>query len=103
MITDRVCSSATISSNKASPQVYGGTITFTATSSGCARPLYKFWIKTPAGAWVVRQNYSSSNTFAWATNKEASVGNYTIDVWVTAEGSPSAEQTFATEAYTLLP
>jgi hypothetical protein len=92
-ITNRVCSAAGLTSDKASPQVHGTKITFTATSTGCARPIYKFYIHTPGtnGFWVVGQDYDGS-TFVWDTSKLASIGAYEINVWVTAVGSPSAVQ-----------
>jgi hypothetical protein len=101
-ITDRVCSGANLTSNKTSPQVHGAVITFTATSTGCARPEYKFYLHTPGtnGFWVVAQNYGG-NTFVWNTAGVASVGAYEVNVWVTAIGSPSAVQSNFIMPFTL--
>ncbi len=101
-ITDRVCSSAGLTANKASPQVHGAVITFTATSAGCARPSYLFYLKGPGvnGTWSVVQGYDGT-TWTWSTANVASVGTYEVNVWVTAVGSPSAVQTNAVMFYLL--
>lgn len=102
VITDRVCSTAGMTSDKASPQAHGAVITFTATSAACANPSYKFYLHTPGtnGVWVVAQNYGG-NVLVWNTAGVAAIGAYEVNVWVTAVGSPSAVQTNFVINYTL--
>jgi hypothetical protein len=64
-----------------SPQLSGSPITFTAGASGCAQPLYQFWVLAPGHTWQIAQPYSSAATFPWNTSGLA-VGNYLYTVWV---------------------
>jgi acid phosphatase len=58
-----------------------GSVTVSATASGCANPQYEFWILAPgATAYTLGQAYSSSPTFAWTING-LTLGKYRINVW----------------------
>ncbi len=75
------CSAVTESVSPASPQLAGTAVAFTASASGCARPLYQFWILAPGSTtWRVGQAYSSSPTFSWSTSG-LPAGSYTYTVW----------------------
>ena len=74
------CASVTDTPSPASPQHSGTSITFTATSTGCAHPLYQFWVRPPGGSWQVVRAYSSSNTFTWNTNG-LPAGTYLYTAW----------------------
>jgi lysophospholipase L1-like esterase/chitodextrinase len=63
-------------------------ITFTAHASGGAPVEYRFLSYSTATGWVVRQEYSSSNTFTWFPPQ----GDNAVQVWVRAVGSSSTYQ-----------
>lgn len=100
-LTNRVCTSAGLASDKASPQVHGAVITFTGTSAGCARPEYLFYLKGAGatGTWSVVKGYDG-NTWSWNTAGLA-LGTYEVNVWVRAVGSAVAVQTNATMNFAL--
>src|ERR1700724_797709 len=85
-----VCRSATLSAAPGSPQTLGTTITFTATASGCTTPQYRFWLRSPSGAWALAQDYGSSTTFNWNTTGLA-VGTYVVEVEVHSTSGTPAE------------
>jgi photosystem II stability/assembly factor-like uncharacterized protein len=100
-LTSTACTSASASAAPASPQPHGTAITVTATSSGCAHPLYEFWIKAPGGSWTVVQAYSTTATFSWNTTG-LPPGTYSYSVWVRDSGSAAGyEKYFPGTAYTL--
>src|SRR5438105_3590974 len=45
------CSSAGMSTSPSSPGATGVAVTMTATSMGCANPVYRFWVKDPGSRW----------------------------------------------------
>jgi hypothetical protein len=62
------CTNAGLTTSPASPQVPGGTVQLTASSSTCTNPLYAFWMQAPgSNTWQPLQGYSTSPTFAWHT------------------------------------
>jgi spore germination protein YaaH len=76
------CGSVTEAAAPASTAPRGTSITFSATASGCSRPLYQFWILAPGShTWQIGQAYSSSATFTWNTTGLAA-GGYVYTVWV---------------------
>ena len=64
----------------------GGAVSFTASSAGCASPLYEFWVKAPGGYWTIKQLYSASAQFSWSTAGLVP-GAYQVAVWATDQGS----------------
>ena len=72
------CDVPTISSDLASPQGAGSTITFSASTTTCPSPLYRFSVQTPNGVWTMMQDYSASRTFAWHATGPG--GTYRIQV-----------------------
>ena len=79
-LTTQPCTSVSDIPSPASTQASGTTITFTAGSTGCPRPLYQFWIRSPGGTWQIARAYASSNTFSWTTALPA--GSYLYTAWV---------------------
>ena len=80
-LTSQPCTSVSDSAAPGSPQVSGTTVTFTASASGCAHPLYQFWLLAPGShTWQILQPYSSAATATWNTSAMAS-GNYLYTVW----------------------
>jgi len=67
--------------DKPSPQVVGTAITWTcsATDPEGDPILYRFWLQTGSGAWVVTQDWSSSATWSWTP---AATGTYNVGCWV---------------------
>src|SRR5207245_4927505 len=60
------CATAAVSADKASPQLSGTTVTFTASSTGCANPRYAFWVQYPDLGWHFVQAFGGP-TLAWNT------------------------------------
>jgi hypothetical protein len=67
--------------DKASPQVVGATVTWRSSASDPEGDsiLYRFWLQSGSGAWVVTQDWSSSNSWSWSPNV---AGTYNVGVWV---------------------
>ncbi|HEX2680553.1 MAG TPA: CAP domain-containing protein, partial [Candidatus Dormibacteraeota bacterium] len=69
------------------PSVSGTAVTVTASSPGCANPLFQFWTLAPgATTWQVAQPYSTTATFTWHTTG-LSTGTYQLAVWARDAGS----------------
>jgi len=75
------CSAVSYAFSPASPAKAGTAVTITASASGCANPLYQFWMAAPGGSWQVVQAYSTSSAFNWSTTG-AAAGTYSLSVWV---------------------
>lgn len=76
------CTTASLSSNPASPQETGTQITFTGAGGGCVQPTYEFWMQ-PSGSttWQLLQAYSTKSTYVWNT-AGALTGTEQFEVWV---------------------
>jgi hypothetical protein len=72
------CATPTLSASPASSGATGGSVTFNATTAGCAKPTYRFWVQGPDGRWQVKQDYSTAGSFIWKDT--GSVGAYGIEV-----------------------
>jgi photosystem II stability/assembly factor-like uncharacterized protein len=60
----------------------GMPVKFTGSASGCANPLYQFWLLAPGSStWQIMQAYSSATSFTWDTTGWPR-GNYIYTVWV---------------------
>jgi len=81
------CTSVTETAAPPAPSAPGTTVTFTASASGCAHPLYQFWNLAPGRSWQIMQAYSTSATFAWST-AGLPIGNYLYTVWARDSSSP---------------
>ncbi len=89
------CTSSSISASPASPQAPGTSITFTASSTGCAAARYEFWELPPPGStWSAAQPYGVGNTFSWNTTGLAP-GPYRFGVWARQNGSTSSYDSYA--------
>jgi len=100
LITSLPATGATISSNLATPQVVGSSITFTADGvGGTGTYEYKFWLKAN-GVWTMVQNYSTVNTWTWNTTG-ASVGTYGVQVYVRNTESSAKYEATKTMSYVL--
>ena len=75
------CRNAAVTVGTKSPQPIGTQVAFTATTTGCASPLYEFWVAAPGSStWQVAQAYSANATFTWNTTGKAA-GAYRFSVW----------------------
>src|SRR5205807_1241567 len=72
------CTKPTLGAVPAS-QATGGGVTFSASTTGCPNPRYRFWIQGPKGAWAIKQDYGTSNTYNWSI-AGLSLGNYGLEV-----------------------
>jgi len=68
-----------------STQAQGATVPFTATSTGCPKPRYAFWVQYPNGTWYFMQNFGGP-TFNWNTTGLVP-GTYNVHVWVNTLGN----------------
>jgi hypothetical protein len=94
-----VCASATLTPATVT-QPAGSTVALSATSTGCASPLYEFWIGYANGTWQVLRTWGGP-TYNWVTNP-ASAGTYTIHVWANNTGdSQTSWEAYGTESVTL--
>ena len=59
----------------------GTAVTVTGSATGCASPLYEFWLLPPGGTWGMVQTYTSSPNYYWNTTG-LSAGVYRFSVWV---------------------
>jgi len=74
------CAKPTLTASPASPGATGGTVTFTATTSGCVNPRYRFWVLAPNGRWAIKQDYSSASAFGWTGTGGAGAYGVEVDV-----------------------
>jgi hypothetical protein len=73
-----------LTADRISPQPAGTTITFTAATTGGVAPIqYKWWMFNGA-AWVLMQNWSTSNAYSWTPTVP---GNFKVAVWVRSSGN----------------
>jgi hypothetical protein len=91
------CTSASLSSDLSGPQPPGATITFTATSTGCASPQYEFWLLAPNGAWTMKHAYGGA-TWSWNTTGLAP-GTYQVGVWARQAGSAASYDAYYIGTY----
>jgi len=81
-VTPYSCASVSLAPVPASSAAVGTSVTLTASASGCANPVYQFWMSAPgSNTWQVVQPYSSAAAFTWNTAGKAT-GTYGISVWV---------------------
>jgi hypothetical protein len=93
------CAGATLTSDKASPQPHGTTITFTGAATSCSQPQFIFYVQMPNGAWYVARTYGGP-TFVWSTTGLAA-GVYHVNVWARQNGSSASYQAFKNDPFTL--
>jgi hypothetical protein len=79
------CGVPSLTPDLPSPQSPGTTVRWTASVSCTGTPQYLFYVRTPAGAWSIAQNWGASNTFTW--NTPATDGAYLVQVNVRNAGA----------------
>jgi hypothetical protein len=90
--------------NSAYPVAVGSSITWTATGSNNLGPVeYRFWMYKKS-AWVLAQDYSSSNTLTWAPTVADQGSPYHVQVWARRVGSTASyEAWLGTPAFDVTP
>ncbi|HMC69706.1 MAG TPA: hypothetical protein VKJ07_11175, partial [Mycobacteriales bacterium] len=95
----KACSTASLSPSTAPPATPGATIAFTASSTGCTSPQYRFFVQAPGGSWTATTGYSGA-TWSWSTAGLAP-GVYGVGVWARNAGSPLAYDSYWLGTYAL--
>jgi hypothetical protein len=93
------CTSASMSPGAASPQAPGATVTFTASSTTCTAPEYKFFLQPPGGSWTAQTAFGG-NSWSWNTTGLAD-GVYGVGVWARQTGSGASYEAYWLGTYTL--
>lgn len=73
-----------LSSDKASPQVTGTTVTFSASASGGTSPYSYKWRVSNGSSWSVLRDWSTTASVSWAPSTP---GTYQIEAWARNAGS----------------
>jgi photosystem II stability/assembly factor-like uncharacterized protein len=95
------CTTPTLVASPVSPGPTGGSITFTATTTGCPTPNYRFWLKSPGSNWNIVQPYSGNNTFLWQQPATGLAGSYGIEVDVRDSSETTSYDAVMNIVYTL--
>lgn len=88
------CQIVSFVADKTSPQPNGTIVTFTASSSGCASPQYKYYVQFPNGTWILARDWGGS-VYPWQT-PTSPAGTYNIIVWARNTGSTAAYEAYST-------
>jgi hypothetical protein len=72
------CVSPALGASPLSPGPSGTSVVFTASTSGCPSPRYRFWVEAPGGRWTILQDYGAAGTFNWTGT--GSAGAYAVEV-----------------------
>jgi hypothetical protein len=89
----------TLTPNPPSPQATGSIVTFTATTSTCSQPVYKFYVQAIGGPWILGKNWGT-DTYIWLTKGDARM-TYNVVVWARQNGSKAAQESYFLIQYTL--
>jgi len=102
-VVSDACKFTAISTDVASPQSIGTTVTLSAVSTGCPHtsPLYSFFRRSPDGVWSTVQSFTAATSFVWDTTGYTA-GTYLIRVWAKDVNSLTATyDAFDTRTFTL--
>jgi hypothetical protein len=92
------CTSASMASNAPAPP--GAVVTFTAISTGCSTPEFKFFLETAGGAWVAKTGYGAPSSWTLDTTGYVA-GVYGVGFWVRQMGSTAAYEEYWIGTFTL--
>jgi hypothetical protein len=93
------CATPSLGGSPSGSSASGSTPVFTASTSGCASPNYRFWVGQN-GTWTIKQDYSATSTFSWNTTGYAAAA-YSVEVDVRDASSSAAYDHVANFTYTL--
>jgi spore germination protein YaaH len=82
------CKTASISPSTGSTAA-GGTVTFTASATGCPNPLFEFWLQWIDGTWH-RMTGFGGPTWTWTVDSSYAKGVYHIHVWANEPGGSTS-------------
>ena len=100
-LANPACTTPTLTSNPVSPQGPGSVVTFSATTTTCPSPVYRFFYETTPGAgWTLLQDYSTSSTYKWLT-AGAPGGNYRFEVDVRDSTRPVSYDQYAVVSFVI--
>jgi beta-glucanase (GH16 family) len=100
LVTLTGCTSASLSPASGSMPA-GGKLTFTASATGCATPIYQFWLMYPDGSWHMVRAFSTTSTWLWDSSGLPK-GTYVVHVWANAQGgNTDSWQAYGSATYTL--
>jgi hypothetical protein len=94
------CATAALVPDKATPQQSGTIVTFTASSTGCSQPSYKFYVQSTTGVWTLARDWGGSNLLSWNT-AGLPAGTYHIVVWARQNGSSASYEAVGNTPYVL--
>jgi len=77
----------------------GSVIDFTAAGSGCASPVYEFWVRYPNGTWYLKRGWGAA-TFSWDTTT-LGPGVYTVHAWANQQGAATTLEVYGSSTFTL--
>lgn len=83
------CTSAGLGFTGPASRPAGSTVDFTATSTGCAFPMYEYWVGDSSGNWTLTRPFTNDPTWTWDT-RGWPAGTYTIHVWANEGGDSTA-------------
>jgi streptogramin lyase len=97
------CTSVTDTAAPTSPRLSGTSITFTATSTGCADPRYQFWILPPSShTWQILQAFSAATSVVWNTTG-LPAGDYLYTAWARDQSSSGIQCSYLGCTDTFMP
>lgn len=102
MLTATPCATAGLTANPPSPGPTGSSIVFTATSSGCTTPVYRFWASGRPGLWDIEQDYSTSNTWTMVPPISGQPATFKIEVDVRDQAETTSYDVVNTIPYQLV-
>jgi uncharacterized protein YvpB len=94
------CGPVQLSALPASPQESGTTVSLTASTTGCANPLYRFWVADASGSWTVVRDYQASTSFNWSSAGYVP-GARQVGVWARDQHSGSLYDSYAIQPYSI--
>jgi hypothetical protein len=84
------CATPTLNASTTSPAATGSAITFTAHTTACTNPVYRFLATRLGGSLSIEQDYSTSNSWSWAPPLTGQAGSFVIEVDVRDQAETSA-------------
>jgi hypothetical protein len=93
------CATPSLSGAPASQQATGAAVVFTAATSRCTHPTYRFLLAAPGHAFAVVQDYGPANTYTWTATGLA--GTYRVEVDVRDQASAAGYEAWTQIGYTL--
>jgi hypothetical protein len=96
------CISTALTPNIAAPVARGSKVTFSASSTRCSSPQYRFWVLPPGGSWTSVQNYGVGTN--WQLDSSLyPAGNVQVGVWARQADSGHAYDSFFITTYWISP